>query len=591
MVSDDFYLTLSSDGSETFSSNSHSDFKIKLRDPLQLEHGYWKVGITTIHYPRHIQNLDSSCFVKVWTGDAEHTIKFPNWSCYSANDIVLYLQVELGQIRFRSINWKRNDDHENKRTKRQTLRPEFARMYEEEKRELEEGEEISEITNKAPGEVSAEDRKNYRKRINKPDLDTEHEPATYLDAASVNRQFSFDKAKYMLQHFKGPEVNSQDSTLEKLAQNTSAIPFLTSKKPTVFGTHVPEYPLFEDLNRMMRNSTSIKEELNAFNHLITEIINNEGLESVAAKRSKVVLPEIKLKEKKKYRPTIFFDYLKRLRIDSDGSPDFDICFSDSLQTRLGFTNNMFSVHNYERRRFFQHFLLLQSAKVLFLQGKGFQKLLQCDEWLRAQIDSSNDSPYSHYVTNLICNILRMKPLQIYHDLTACFESEKAKTLWNVSQNLNSFFVWEDVANLQKVLRGTANDAHPISEFEKGTVLAYYMLKTLFSEHLLSTNELSFADIPPRINNPFNPMFVYSDIVQPISFNETKMPLLTIIHNDALNTACEMIAQQISNPNYIPCNTGIIPAIRVYIASTDGTLVPFMTGPVIVQLHFKRFPAP
>jgi hypothetical protein len=117
-----------------------------------------------------------------------------------------------------------------------------------------------------------------------------------------------------------------------------------------------------------------------------------------------------------------------------------------------------------------------------------------------------------------------------------------------------------------------------------------MIKTLcFESPLKKENKANRA---PYIHNMNDSFLIYSNLVEPYYFNESKSPLLGIITTPlSQNSTVKSVKYEFSNIQYLPCaqQTGIISTVRIYISSPDGKIIPFQRGPIIVQLKLKRFP--
>jgi len=94
---------------------------------------------------------------------------------------------------------------------------------------------------------------------------------------------------------------------------------------------------------------------------------------------------------------------------------------------------------------------------------------------------------------------------------------------------------------------------------------------------------------PAIINPYELMYIYSDIVKPEPFNNLMSPLLEIIRTEG-NPG--MISQYRANGNIQYKRLErfrTLTLIKILIASDLGQPIPFLRGPAVLTLHFRRNP--
>lgn len=529
----DFSLTLSSDGSEIFADkNSPSDFKIQFPTPLNLETGKWSVGLKAIQYPRYIANINSSCFMKIWNGLHETTLHFPKWNCPSTQSLSALMEQLMGTVVYSSTSRSRIE-----------LTKRIAR-------------------NADIGALTGD----------------EYKPARHLELPSVLR---------MMQQFGTPP--SSHVSWDSLEDSDTVQPPLSVPYKDLllyFGDVTTAADDFSTIitNRVQAENKTLASSISLFKTLRDSPI----YEPFTAEPERYELPKVGL------------DLLGRMFIHS-GSPEFDFCLSDTLCSQSGFTNPRFSEAGYTRRRFFSSYLIYMSQNPSFLNAVGLFNLKRCDEKNMnldetRRMNNEETGVYFNYIKKVVNVLLKIESEQVWVDFTHDREDPENKTggshvsTWpKHSKVWSKFFDNDSFYELQhaftNVSRGTWRKTSSYRQMfrDRGSLIIYYMLKTLFTE--LPLRERISALAPPQVNFPHDSFFIYSDIVRPLTFNESQMPLLALIQPKLDSDRNTVIRQEVKNITYSRCNAGKVSHIRIYIASTAGSLVPFMLGPVIVQLHF------
>ena len=114
---------------------------------------------------------------------------------------------------------------------------------------------------------------------------------------------------------------------------------------------------------------------------------------------------------------------------------------------------------------------------------------------------------------------------------------------------------------------------------------YLVLNVIESFVLPDGNLYSNA---PSVINPYELMYVYLDIIKPEPFNNLMSPLLEIIKTDGMpGTMTQYRAT--ANIQYKKLDRSNITNMRILIASDQGTPIPFLRGPLVLTLHFRRKP--
>jgi hypothetical protein len=93
-----------------------------------------------------------------------------------------------------------------------------------------------------------------------------------------------------------------------------------------------------------------------------------------------------------------------------------------------------------------------------------------------------------------------------------------------------------------------------------------------------------SKVPPQLN-PFNHFWIYSSIVKPEIVNKVKTRLLATATTSADPGQIAEIA--FNFPHYKPLATNVLDEITLLIATSQGDPIPFIDGPLTIQLHIKK----
>jgi hypothetical protein len=93
---------------------------------------------------------------------------------------------------------------------------------------------------------------------------------------------------------------------------------------------------------------------------------------------------------------------------------------------------------------------------------------------------------------------------------------------------------------------------------------------------------------PAVMNPFELMYIYSDIVKPEPFDNMLVAMLEIIKTEGTQGNLTQYRAS-SNIQYKTLDRPNISNIRILIASDQAQPIPFMRGPLVITLHFRRRP--
>ena len=86
-------------------------------------------------------------------------------------------------------------------------------------------------------------------------------------------------------------------------------------------------------------------------------------------------------------------------------------------------------------------------------------------------------------------------------------------------------------------------------------------------------------------NPVHSMFIYSNIIEHHIVGDTRAPLLRIVNVEG--KPGETTTKLYDSPHYIPLKQKLIDTIEMDIRDDTGRAIPFVSGKLIVKLHFRK----
>jgi len=114
------------------------------------------------------------------------------------------------------------------------------------------------------------------------------------------------------------------------------------------------------------------------------------------------------------------------------------------------------------------------------------------------------------------------------------------------------------------------------------------LASIFGFGLLQYPKLEKKTTAPNVVNlegALHSLFVYSDVIEAQVVGNSMVPLLRILNVEGRDG--ETISKTFLNPPYFPVSRKTIDRIEVNIKDDTGEKVPFESGKVIIQLHFRQ----
>ena len=106
----------------------------------------------------------------------------------------------------------------------------------------------------------------------------------------------------------------------------------------------------------------------------------------------------------------------------------------------------------------------------------------------------------------------------------------------------------------------------------------------FAENIIRGVTLR-GDRPPDLEQGFNALYVYSDLILPQLVGDAHAPLLRTVPLDTREGHIKH--KSFTHVQYRPVMGVNFETVEIFIRRDNGQPVPFETGKVITTLHFKR----
>ena len=612
LFSDDFYLTLSNDGSKIYyETNEPSNFQIKLNKPLNFSDGCWKVGLSSIQYNSTIDNISDE-FIFTWDGTDYNKISLPIWCCTSIDKLINYINEKLNSFTCPFTKY----DHTNLlTTKLNKIIPDFS-LYDEfgltkipPHNQHNEAFCITHHIQPNRGQLPIRSRKRRSHPTPPPPrrpFDPNDFPEETDDSIYNNNQLKSASQTITFENEETEETEFDNHIPQRRAEDETKTDSENAKTPSRDLSTINAERNYE------QNRKQAEEENEAEERKPVESFNNTIQNAINAYESFPTLTPIDKNDIQhknvNYNITLSMNKLGNVEIKCK-SPDYDIAFSNNLLNILGFevTHPQLSIHNFKKRQFFRNYLHHYSAQSAFLFDKLFHALHKNDQILSK---AAPDPPkYFEYIKHVIENILVINTENVWNDFSLNYNDQTLVPNWPLNSKWIKYFhpseffnfinnvdphnplpifsTHPTYQNLTLSNRHETNITIPTKR-RRGLAISYFMLHTLFKEQPLN-NTIS-STIPPHINHPNDIFLIYSDIIIPNLINETVLPLLAITQTKKDTVHNDIVKHEIINIQYRKCDTRPqIDTIQIYITSMTGKPVKFLRGPTFVELHFIRTP--
>lgn len=289
--------------------------------------------------------------------------------------------------------------------------------------------------------------------------------------------------------------------------------------------------------------------------------------------------------------------------------DFDICFSEQLLQILGFnadrrfTYEQFEVRDKIRSSLFSEWdssggvkrtLGKDDGRLIFAEDKLkplYKFLLKCKFHHCDEIEQFyNAYAQSGSWQRLITLLLNHDPLlnNALSPTPNIYSSpDSPPSLWIKDSEFWGKYISEE--EYQETFKDStvrdmtiAGSSRVSFSYNTKLLICISIIRKFVKEQLLL--KPYFSKMPGSIN-PFEMMFLYSNLVKPEPFNSVMSRLLAVVKTDGnpgkMSTFAPFIIQ------YKKLEKMDISNFKVLIASDRGEPVPFTRGPVVLTLHFVR----
>lgn len=155
----------------------------------------------------------------------------------------------------------------------------------------------------------------------------------------------------------------------------------------------------------------------------------------------------------------------------------------------------------------------------------------------------------------------------------------------------AFHIADDAIRMKKSVKKVLSQLFPLPVF-------HYMVTRIFKEGKIPLSDaLIYGFFEQTINrtircpeqidlNSSSLIFLYTNLIKPDYVNNDKNRLLEIIPVRSVSDA-KIDLVEFSNTHYKTVEVRVLNDIHFYIATAQGTPVPFRYGPATIQLHFRR----
>ena len=308
----------------------------------------------------------------------------------------------------------------------------------------------------------------------------------------------------------------------------------------------------------------------------------------------------KLQDKQRGRIQMKLDELRRFKLSSM-EPKFDIAFSESMMHLLGLqghpmAQNM-SLKAFARRQRHRDFLdkVWKKDMMLDYTSDALKRTLMEKEDL--EDFAGMIFPYvdmDALVQMMVKSEKQRLPTAQFAKLVAesHIEEEVERSISTIDildEGLDDDIIedpdWKQlkfwILEMRRIQRSPY--AEDMTKYEeKGMARLLYHLTKIQMEKPLP--KVIRATIPGNLN-PIQRMFVYTNIIYPVDFNDSAVRLLKMINTSGIPFMTTH--EEFLRPTYLPVQRGKISMIDVYITDYASNPVPFQVGTVIVTLHFQR----
>lgn len=261
----------------------------------------------------------------------------------------------------------------------------------------------------------------------------------------------------------------------------------------------------------------------------------------------------------------------------------DIGLSDRMMQILGFSNQQeFNVENFMKRQNF-----ISAIEDECMDNKiNFAAIADLEKGIRA---SSGYAVSTQFEKDIQAKT-GCRGIRLYEIITAgSNDPPNIKLLFpdDHGEFRKHLRAVEFKAGIPPSARAIFNDDDSVkrtSALYKTALITYAYLK--FLEYFSAGNQGTFKGQNAAVVNPFELMYIYSDIIKPQPFDNFSAPLLDLLKTEGKRGELTEF-RSVGNIQYRPLNRSNITTIKTYIASDLGKPFPFLRGPLVIRLHFRK----
>lgn len=289
--------------------------------------------------------------------------------------------------------------------------------------------------------------------------------------------------------------------------------------------------------------------------------------------------------KKAKKPlTITVDATKRIRFSFDTTL-VDLGFSERLMEMLGFSDQkQFSLEAFSKRqRLIDEMQNATPSRTLPLGSMWIleQEIKRVPSYKYSNAFSQAIFKYTEITGKTFQDTVTLNGLLTLPDIERLIPGDNG--------NFNSYLRKVEAAlQIPEADRAQFDENDTLSKTSIIYIKAltmYLVLNVIESFALPNGNLYSNA---PSVMNPYELMYVYLDIVKPEPFNNLMSPILEIIKTKGTPGSITQY-RATANIQYKKLDRSNITNMRILIASDQGTPIPFLRGPLVLTLHFRRKP--
>lgn len=588
----EFYVTLtSSSNSDIFKDNHPAEFQVQLNHNIILDPNEgWEVALADIHYVHDFANIGQDTFLKMRHRRQIFTLTLPQWYCEKLEDLVSFLTVLVNEFLKQLYEGKKNEIKEvvsylfsqNNQPLSLFRGSEVVKEEKGDNRELvfpDESNlshrEFSWITDPPKIEMTLDSLDRVRIVCTDPDFDiafSDH----LLDILGLN-----DEQDLTLKSFNARSLFWEIIDEAVQEQEVQGAP-REKKNDEDASSDNPDDDKEEDQGREKRSagdagsfSKKLLEKLtgehrlgggnpaepNVFMQIVGDVVRehvDDLVKTVGEKNKKPVAEKVvhAIPEKSPVPQTNEKDTVPEKEEPNSLGRFFEKC----------------TYHPHLRRKFQPNSALMGSESMADFE----LKILQCLPMSKPQL-------LKRFLARF------PKDFEVFKKYGNSLKSLADE--WPAGSEAEQFI---DAFEYRKFIVDCENSAPDVKEEDKsfqagggfskyhGFLFGAFLIKKILFGSL--SNNLLVGGRPGRIN-PFEILFVYTDLIKPDPFNDMMSRILISFQNQGLNG--ERVEFTPNPRQYKLLDKCNISHMKILIGGDRGERVPFQRGPSNITLHFRR----